>query len=131
MIFAEGGLAVVALFLWVFCIFDVIAAEATLIRNLPKITWLFIVILIPDVGSVAWLVLGRPLHAGFTPGSTERRSSSYGAPRMPSRTSDPQRAPDDSPEFLATMEERARLARWEEELRRREEDLKRRDEGDA
>jgi hypothetical protein len=32
--------------------------------------WLILVILLPDVGSVAWLMLGRPQKARWHPGST-------------------------------------------------------------
>ena len=28
-------------------------------RNLPKLAWIFIVLLLPLVGSIAWLVAGR------------------------------------------------------------------------
>jgi hypothetical protein len=78
--------ALLALGLWVYCIFDVIATEEMLIRNLPKTVWLLIVLFVPTVGALAWLLLGRPLYAGFRPGDT--------SPRRPSR---PVRGPDDDP----------------------------------
>lgn len=59
--------------LWIYCVLDVIASESMLIRNLPKTLWLLIVVFLPTVGSVAWLALGRPLHAGWRPGDTTRR----------------------------------------------------------
>jgi hypothetical protein len=58
MLFIDGGL--VTLVLWVFCLIDVIVTEEWRVRNLPKLVWLLIVILIPDIGSIAWLIAGHP-----------------------------------------------------------------------
>jgi hypothetical protein len=130
MIFGGGLVALALLALWVYCIFDVIATSDTLARNLPKIMWLLIVIFVPTIGSIAWLLLGRPEKAGFAPGD-----SSY---RAEPRSGDVNRstprsygviAPDDDPRFLAELNERSkRLKAWEEDLKRREEELRRRDE---
>ena len=70
MIFGDGIIGLALLGLWIFCILDVISTDDVLCRNLPKFFWLFIVIILPDIGSVAWLVLGRPLGAGFRLGSS-------------------------------------------------------------
>ena len=115
------GLAGLATFvLWVFCIFDVIAAEESLVRNLPKTLWLVVVIFIPTLGSIAWLVLGRPQNVGWTPGSTD-----YRAPR---RAIGPEDAPEWSTAFPPRESERTRrLQEWEAELQRREDDLRRRE----
>lgn len=78
-----GGLLILGL--WVYCVFDVIATEEMLIRNLPKTMWLLIVIFVPTIGSLAWLLLGRPPYAGLRPGDTSPR------------TSRPARGPDDDP----------------------------------
>ena len=125
--FIGGGLFGLALLLlWAYCIFDVIATDEALMRNLPKIVWLIIVIIVPDIGSIAWLLLGRPPRAGYLPGDTSTRSES--SLRHPSRQGS--RAPDDDPAFLSRLgDEAARLRSWEDELKRREEDLKRREEG--
>lgn len=77
--------ALIAFALWIYCIFDVIATEEMLIRNLPKTIWLMIVIFVPTVGAIAWLLLGRPPYAGFRPGDTSTR---------PAR---PIRGPEDHP----------------------------------
>lgn len=118
MIFGEGALGVALLFLWIFCIFDVISSEPELVRNLPKLVWLLIVIIVPDVGSIAWLILGRPHGAALSPGATWSR-----APR-PRRTRGPI-GPEDSPQFLSSIDEQRRLKAWEDDLRKREEELKR------
>ena len=69
MIFGDGIVALALLGLWIFCILDVISTEEVLCRNLPKFFWLFIVIFLPEIGSIAWLLLGRPVGAGFRLGS--------------------------------------------------------------
>jgi len=119
-IFGEGFLGIALLFLWVFCILDVISTEDVLCRNLPKYAWLFLVIILSDVGCIAWLLLGRPVEAGF------RIGSQVGGYKPQRRAL----GPEDSPDFMATME-RHRLEGWEQELRRREEELRRREEGDS
>ena len=75
MLYGEGlfGLAVIAL--WVWAIFDVITTDESLCRNLPKSAWLLIVLFFSVIGSLAWLILGRPENAGWAPGDTRPRSS--------------------------------------------------------
>ena len=59
---AFGGLIVLAV--WIFCIIDVITTPREQVRNLPKLagccSWSCCV----DVGSIAWLVAGRPWNRG-------------------------------------------------------------------
>lgn len=52
------GLALLAL--WIFCIVDVITTREGECRNLPKLVWLLIVLIVPTIGAVVWLVAGRP-----------------------------------------------------------------------
>jgi hypothetical protein len=122
-IFGDGIVGFALLGLWIFCILDVISTDEVLCRHLPKYFWLFIVIILPDVGSIAWLLLGRPVGAGF------RLGSQVGVYKRPRRVI----GPEDSPDFIASMERR-RLENWEQELKRREEELRRKqsdDEGPA
>ncbi len=58
-----------------YAIVDVIATDRLLIRNIGKIAWLMVVLLLPMVGSIAWFAFGRPLHSGFMPGSVRRGPS--------------------------------------------------------
>jgi Phospholipase_D-nuclease N-terminal len=130
-LYFDGALGIALLALWLYCIFDVIATEDALVRNLPKIVWLFIVIFLPDVGSIAWLILGRPLRAGLAPGDTTYRkpasSGRFGSSAPEARPI----APDDDPRFLAEIDDRAkRLRAWEDDLRRREDELRRKEDGD-
>jgi len=106
MVLFEGALGLIALGVWIFCIIDVITTPSEQVRNLPKLAWIFIVLLLVDIGSITWLFAGRP----WTP-----RSSVPGAGRPTSGTRKATRAsnPDDDEDFLAGLKARA------EEQRRR------------
>lgn len=107
---------------WLYCILDVAMADPSLVRNLPKIVWLVLVVVVPTVGGVAWLIAGRPSEATARPGSTDRRrprppiarpDRSSGAPRQrPPRQAPPRRSaprgPDDDPDFLRRLDEELR-----------------------
>jgi len=134
---AEGLVLLVLMGFWIWAIFDCISTDAGLCRNLPKGVWLILVLVLPDIGSIAWLLLGRPQHASWRPGSTD-----YSAPRRPI-------ALEDHPRYSATPEitdrrsaeldrqletwesqqraKAAELDRREAELRQRELDLRERD----
>jgi hypothetical protein len=105
-----GG--VVTFALWVFCLVDVIGSDESRIRNLSKVVWLLLVLFFPFIGSVAWLVAGRP--------ATVRRSgvaTAYPEYDRPGRMAASDPAKDE--EFLRQLRERA------EEQRRRHEQAKR------
>ena len=115
--FAGGGLiGFLLIALWLYCIFDVIATDEILVRSLPKMAWLFIVIILPDIGSIAWLALGRPQYAGWRPGDTEGRPMRrVVGPEDRADFSGPTSAPADA----------GRLQAWEADLQRREQELRR------
>jgi Phospholipase_D-nuclease N-terminal len=124
MIFEAEGIVLLALLgLWLFAIFDVISTDAAVCRNLPKGVWLILVLLLPDIGSIAWLLLGRPQNASWRPGSTD-----YAAPRRPVGL-------EDHPRYSATpavtdrrsAELDRKLDEWEAEQRRKSADLDRRE----
>ncbi len=113
-----GVLGLLGFLLWVYCVFDVISADGSQVRNLPKMTWLMIVVVSNAVGAVAWLALGRPQNLSFQPGSAD-----YRAARRPI-------GPEDRPDFPTRTEDQSRrLREWEEDLERRERELRRREEG--
>ena len=117
--FSGGGLiGFLLIALWLYCIFDVIATDEILIRSLPKMAWLFIVIMIPDIGSIAWLALGRPQFAGWRPGDTEGRATR--------RVVGPEDRPDFSPGSGSGSADAGRLQAWEDDLQRREPEFRRR-----
>lgn len=104
-----GGLFMLAL--WIFCFIDVVVTPEGECRNLPKLAWVFIVLLVPGVGSIVWLVAGHPWNRAGVPDQRTKagsRLSGYGQPNR-SRPSNP----DDDEVFLAGLRKRA------EEQRRR------------
>jgi hypothetical protein len=117
-------LFLVQIVLAVCALISCLSAEEGQVRALPRIAWVLIILFFPLVGSIAWFVAGRQPSPGAGKG-------------WPGGTSDRQRprpvAPDDDPEFLRSVQERAQqqdeelFRRWEEDLRRREDDLRRRD----
>jgi hypothetical protein len=114
MLFFDGGLALVAFAVWVFCIIDVITTPDDQCRNLPKLVWLLLVIILMDVGSIAWLVAGRnwtqrPADLPYK-GNRGRQSTT---PLRMNGTN-----PDDDEVFLAGLRARA------EEQRRRARETK-------
>ena len=111
---AGGGLiGFLLIALWLYCIFDVIATDEVLVRSLPKLVWLFIVVVLPTIGSIAWLALGRPAYAGWRPGDTGGRPTRRVV------------GPEDRPDFPSSPSsaEQARLRAWEDDLKRREQEL--------
>ncbi|MDQ1295755.1 MAG: hypothetical protein QG608_3642 [Actinomycetota bacterium] len=104
--------------LLVFCLIDCVQTPSQVIRNLPKVGWIVLIIVLPLAGAIAWLTVGRPRPGAAGPRSTGR-SAGPAAPL----------GPDDDPEFLAEInrvdaEHEEMLKLWEENLRRREEGLR-------
>ena len=95
----------IGLVLWVYCLIDAIAAREDSIRNLPKLAWIFIVLLFPFVGSIAWLAAGRPVSEKRRPQSWERSQPEFPEYDRPGRAaaSDPEK----DAEFLRQLRERA------------------------
>lgn len=85
-------IAVVAIFT-VFTTVFAASASKTEVRLLPKWAWVLISLLVPGVGGILYLALGRPKPtapgAGFGSGARTRTV-----------------APDDDPEFLRRLRER-------------------------
>lgn len=71
---AFGGLIML---LWLWSVFDVVATDGLLVRNLPKGTWLFLTVFVPVVGVMAWIALGRPEGAGLSLGGQRRLRYEY------------------------------------------------------
>lgn len=103
------GLLVLALCLY--CLIDVIGRGSDEVRNLPKFGWIVLVLFFPLVGSIAYLVAGRPQQA------TSRRSPyERSAPEFPEYDR-PGRASAADPEADAAFLRQVR-ARAEEQRRR-------------
>ncbi|MEU8200747.1 PLD nuclease N-terminal domain-containing protein [Streptosporangium sp. NPDC049046] len=91
------GLAILAF--WLYCLFDVITTPDKESRNLPKLLWVLIVVLMPVAGGVFWLLLGRP--TGPRPPRFLRVEDAPSRPEAP-------KGPDDDPDFLKDLDRRLR-----------------------
>lgn len=107
--FVVVGLLTVVLF--VVTLVDIIRQEDTAVRFLPKVAWVFVVILIPLLGSALWWGLGR----------------SYGPPAIAStRYPDHMQVPARPVERRSTEQQLADLEREEREEALRAEIARRR-----
>ncbi len=108
---------VVTFALWTYCLVGVISCPPNRVRNLPKLVWVLLVVLFPFVGSIAWLVAGRPTGERANRSAHERAQQAFPEYDRPGRAAahDPQR----DEEFLRRVRERA------EEQRRRYEQSRR------
>jgi hypothetical protein len=96
---------------WVYCVLDVLVTDRKAVRNLPKIAWLLIVLVLNPVGGAAWLFAGRPraTAAGSPDETPARQGPRWPVMRMPNADApgrlrrDRAVAPDDDPEFLAGL----------------------------
>lgn len=94
---------------------DVITTDSALCRSLPKMAWLIIVLLLPDINSLAGLVAGRvwnDAQAGGPGGLPDKGNTGRATPSTRSApASRPGYAaagnPDDDEEFLARVRRRA------------------------
>jgi uncharacterized membrane protein YbhN (UPF0104 family) len=109
MLVLAAVLVLVALGVWLYCLFEVLSTNEDDSRHLPKFAWFMIVLLGFDLGAIAWLVFGR--RRGFVTAdvtawppdfllSGEGGRTETGAP--------PPMGPDDDPEFLRQLDRRLR-----------------------
>ena len=101
------GAAALAVGVIVYSLIECVRTDRAATRALPKGGWIAVIILLPLLGALLWLFLGRP-----------QGSPDDGRPVRP-------QGPDDDPQFLRTIDERRRrqeqaekLRRWEDEARR-------------
>ena len=105
--------------LWVFCFIQAVTSRQDEVRNLPKVAWILLVLFFPLLGSVAWLVAGRPVAA--RPRPHERAAPGFPEYERPGRAAAVDAAADE--EFLRRCRERA-----EEQRRRAQEQARRQEE---
>lgn len=126
-----GLLFLVDLVLVVIALIDCLSTEDFAVRNLPKLAWVFIILLFPPIGPIAWFIAGRPQAQRVGRAGAWRPGSGFPEYERPRPV-----GPDDDPEFLRrkTREQRddeELLRKWEADLRRREEEMRRRESPDA
>jgi hypothetical protein len=126
-----GIIAIGFLILWLYCIYDVITTDEAIIRHLPKVVWLLIVIVVPDIGSILWLGLGRPQAWTRQAHDPQRYGSSRLRPAPSPAAALDDRSLDHLSPIVRHREEQTRLRMWEAQLKRREEELRRREFGDG
>ncbi|MFN4001690.1 PLD nuclease N-terminal domain-containing protein [Microcella sp.] len=98
-------LIVVAVAFTIYTLVDVLLTERARVRAFPKPLWAVGVVLLPVIGGLLWLVVGKARRA---PGGARRPV-----------------APDDDPAFLRTLssDEIAKRAEQDERLRQLEQEL--------
>ena len=115
MLFGYGAFGFLLLGLWIFCILDVITTPEQDMNHLPKGVWLIIVLLLPDIGSIVWLVVGRDRRAGSARSRTAQ-SAAFPEYDRPGRAT--AASPEDDEAFLRQLRERADRQRRAHEARR-------------
>lgn len=91
---------------WIGALIDVICCDEHRVRHLPKPLWLLTVLLVPLIGSVLWLLIGRPLPDEGLRRPARSPFPEYDRPgRLAAQT------PDSDEEFLRRCRERAEQQR--------------------
>ena len=127
MIRLYGLMFLIDMALVVVALIDCLSTDDYAVRNLPKVAWVFIILLFSPVGPIAWFVAGRPERARTGSSGLWRPGSGFPEDERP--RSRPL-GPDDDPEFLrgrARAEDEELFRKWEEDLRRREDELRRKE----
>ena len=102
---ARGILAVLSIALTVFALADCVQTQDDKVRGVPKWAWIVLIVLIPWVGPLTWLFVGKERNLG---GGPPRRQGPL--------------APDEDPDFLRRLDEDIRRERRERRERDQGED---------
>lgn len=109
------GLVALAVAFYVYALVDCVLFPRLRVRVLPKIAWVFIVLLFPIIGGVLWFLLGRGRRSS-------RRQVQYRSV-----------GPDDDPEFLGALKadpvSEAQIRELEEQFAEKDDPDKRSDNG--
>ncbi|HKT56787.1 MAG TPA: PLD nuclease N-terminal domain-containing protein [Microbacterium sp.] len=109
----------------VFAIVDIVLRDNAEIKHLPKVAWLFLVILVPLLGTVLWFTLGRDVPQRLS----RPRPTLVSRPAGVSRPAAPP-APSQGRDVRTTEQQLADLEREIEEDRLRAEIARKRAERD-
>jgi hypothetical protein len=114
----QGLLGVLLLLFWIWALIDCIAADKTQVRNLPKLAWIVIVVVLAALGGLLWVLIGRPDHR-----SQKVATNDYSAPRRPVGLEDePRYTPSDNISDRRSRELDRVLDQWEAEQRAKDPD---------
>jgi hypothetical protein len=100
------ALAVAVLVIFVYGLVDVIRTDGRLTRGISKPAWIVVMIILPVLGAILWLLIGRPR-------GTSPQQQTYRHPT----------APDDDPDFLRNLEVRRRNEAEAARLKKLKDDL--------
>ncbi len=100
---------VLSIALMVFALADCTQTPDNRVRGIPKWAWIVLIVLIPWVGALTWLLVGKDRGRGGFGNASPR----------PVRRSGPL-APDEDPEFLRKLDEDIRRERRERQRREQE-----------
>ena len=119
--------AVLEIGLLVYCLIDCVRTEPSSVRNLPKLAWVLLIIVLPLIGGIAWLVAGRPERSAGRPVAW-RSPATAGYPEYerPFEASEASRAIDErlrEEQARVDREHEEALHRWEKSLIEREQRL--------
>lgn len=109
MLVLAAVLVLVALGVWLYCLFEVLSTAEGDARHLPKFVWFLIVLLGFDLGAVAWLLFGR--RRGFVTADVTAWPPDFLLSRdagAPEPSAPAPMGPDDDPEFLQQLDRRLR-----------------------
>lgn len=123
LVFGGGILGLIFILIWAYAILDVITTDSSDCRNLPKFAWLIIVILLPEIGSLAWFLAGRPQRVRYRPASTAAPMGIEDRPDWPARADEILNGPSKEEIRKAADERTRKLREWEARLIKREKEL--------
>jgi hypothetical protein len=109
MLVLAAVLVLVALGVWLYCLFEVLSTNEGEARHLPKFAWFMIVLLGFDLGAIVWLMFGRRrgfVTADVTAWPPDFLMSGVGGRAAPGAPAP--MGPDDDPEFLRQLDRRLR-----------------------
>ena len=95
---ARGIIAVLSIALTVFALADCVQTEDERLKGLPRWAWIVLIVLLPWVGPITWLFVGKERSTGGGDGRQRR---------------DGPLAPDEDPDFLRRLDEDIRRERRE------------------
>jgi hypothetical protein len=72
-----GFFFLVDLALLVIAVIDCISTDEYAVRNLPKLAWVFLILLFSPIGPIAWFVAGRPQHQRVGPAGAWRPGNGF------------------------------------------------------
>ncbi len=99
-------LVVAVLAIFVYGLVDVIRTDGRLTRGISKPAWIIVMIVLPVLGAILWLLIGRP----------------RGTPPVRQNYSHPT-SPDDDPDFLRNLDARRRNQAEAARLKKLKDDL--------